>query len=806
MKQGLLRRASTTALLACALAFSAAARAEEAPSGDVGDASDGGEDAFQLADEDAEQDEAPPASAIADEVVITATKRAEAIQDVPISVTALSGAFLEETGVTEFGQLQQFVPNLQILPVTDSRSTSIRIRGIGSTGTNAGIDPSVGVFIDGIYQGRAGMSVSDLVDIERIEVLRGPQGTLYGKNTAAGAINIHTRNPGDAFSFFGESVLGNYGAVELRGAVNIPLLEDSLALRVSGFRSEREGYDFNIFDETRVNDANKWGVRSKLLWNVTDELSILINGDFSDDRSRCCVGDIISFDNAEPFPKATQLGAHFDDFAALTGVPLPEADPFDRIVATDTPPRNDVTVGGVSLDVSYALGDYTLRSLTAYRTYGSDSRYDSDFSFYEIGIADTSVDFYQVSSELLVVSPGGERLEYQAGLYFFHSNLHTIDNLGYTALLTQVSGIPPAVNTNDNVHETYSFAGFGQATWNIDETWSVTGGFRLDWERKSRSGSSESTCGIAIPPVCGQFVERNEERNVLSPQGLIVGRYRPTDRIMIYASFSNGFKSGGFNQLRVDGGGSPDQTKSEFDDEKSLNYELGIKSTWLDSQILGNLTLFFTDYDHFQAQISSGSEIRVANAGRLYSWGVESEYSWTPDLDLSGFLMVGGSLGLNFTQYQEFPKAPATATQQVIQTGNPIAFGATCSLTVECSQDLAGQRLDQAPIVSLSLFYAFEHELPSTDALWFTRGDYLYETWKFMDADLDPFLIQDDVHILNLRTGFKSAEGTWEFAVWVDNVIDQQRYVAASDVPVVSGFFGVLAPPRTYGGTIRVNF
>ncbi|MDE0884658.1 MAG: TonB-dependent receptor, partial [Myxococcota bacterium] len=206
-----------------------------------------------------------------EEMLVTASKRAETLQSVPISMTALGGETLRDAGITTFSDLQNFVPNLEIIPVTDTRSTSIRIRGIGSVGSNAGIDPSVGVFIDGVYQGRAGMSVGDLLDIERVEVLRGPQGTLYGKNTAAGAINIITRDPDSEQSVFLEGVAGKYNDLQFRGSANFPLLEDQLALRVAGYSSKRDGWDINRVNGQDVNNVDKWGMRAKLLWDVNDD-------------------------------------------------------------------------------------------------------------------------------------------------------------------------------------------------------------------------------------------------------------------------------------------------------------------------------------------------------------------------------------------------------------------------------------------------------------------------------------------------------------------------------------------------------
>jgi iron complex outermembrane receptor protein len=254
------------------------------------------EEQKRLAEKEEAEAEREEARKGLEEIVVTATKRAEVSQDVPISLTALSGRTLKDAGLTEFSQLNRFVPNLRIAPATDTRSTSIRIRGIGSVGTNAGIDPSVGVFIDGVYQGRAGMSVGDLLDIERIEVLRGPQGTLFGKNTAAGAISIVTKRPIYEWETFLEAVVGNYNNLEFRGSLNIPIVEERVAARIAGYKVSRDGYDTNLYNGEKVNNNRKYGVRGKFVFDIDEEWSLLISGDFSEQNDTNFVADIISYE------------------------------------------------------------------------------------------------------------------------------------------------------------------------------------------------------------------------------------------------------------------------------------------------------------------------------------------------------------------------------------------------------------------------------------------------------------------------------------------------------------------------------
>ncbi len=769
-----------------------------------------------------------------EEIVITATKRAESVQDVPISVAALSGKTLEEAGITEFDQLEQFVPNLKITPATDTRSTSIRIRGIGSTGTNAGIDPSVGVFIDGIYQGRAGMSVGDLLDIERVEVLRGPQGTLFGKNTAAGAISITTRRPNyDPESLF-EIRLGSYERREARFSTNFPILEDRVAARIAGYLVGREGYDINRYNGSAVNDNDKYGVRAKIVWDIDDEWSLLVSGDFSHQDDTCCVADIITYAGT------SQLGTNFDRlrreayttptrpfsvnnpdrfFSTAQFAPeteLPNADLFDHVVGANRTPRNVVEVGGISADLLGEYEEHTIRWLSAYRTYSSDSEFDGDFSSFDAVITWTSVKLHQVSSELIWTSPVWEKFEAQGGLYLYYSTMDTDDVLGVQPFFIQrnftmtwgadAAGIPAdgIRNTNNNTHEMLSAAAYGQGTYRLSDTFSLTGGLRLTYEKKWRDVYSWSTWDspTAAPPVGGPVINMSQSRSVTNIQWQAALRYFPVEDVMVYGKVANGFKSGGFNQVRVN------NLSSEFNDEHALAYELGAKSTFFDRRLTVNLAAFFMDYDEFQAQLFDGTSINVRNAGRLFSYGMESEIIAMPIDDL----VFGLNLGFNIAEYERFPGAENTIANQVAIIGpqnvndlTPLAF--YCGKPqYDCTQDLSGEVLDGAPRWTASAFAEYSRTLPQLPVLWFSRADWSYTSEYYLAQDLDENLLQKPFHLVNLRSGFRSDEGLWEITAWVTNVNNAEWLLVGFDVPVVGGFAAINGPPREYGATLRINF
>ncbi|MDG2049506.1 MAG: TonB-dependent receptor [Myxococcota bacterium] len=748
----------------------------------------------------------PPRPGDVEEITVTATKRSQNIQDVPISITAIGAQTILDAGITRFTELQQFVPNLQIRPVTDTRSTSIRIRGIGSVGNNAGIDPSVGVFIDGVYQGRAGMSVSDLLDIERVEVLRGPQGTLFGKNTAAGAINVVTKRPGNEFETFLEGRIGNYDDMQFRGSMNIPILEDELALRLSGYKVQREGFAVNRFDGERVNDANQYGVRGRLAWDVTENLSFELIGDYNHQNTRSFVAEISDWGLGE-----SVSGVDFGRLAFAQDPPalLPVADPYDRVVGANVTPQNVVDVAGLSLDTTLLLGDYDLRWLSAWRTYSTNSRFDGDFSEYDAVQADQNVSLNQATSELMLTSPQWNRFEYQAGLYMFYMSMDTEDRNGFESGLAEVPAPNPfslfgaTTNVNQNTHQTLSLAAYGEGTLSILDQLEFTGGLRVTYEKKWRKGQSQCVslnqfCELFdIGGLFGPTITLDQELDVTDVTGRAILRYRPTDSLMLYASFANGFKSGGFNQLRV-----PANAESEFGDEKAYSYEAGLRSQWFDNQLTFNITGFFTDYDDFQAQTFDGSTILVRNAGQLFSYGFESDMVYSPSWIDN--LQLGLQLGFNIAKYQSFPDAQATVPEQVAEAF-PAAPLVYCQQT-PCTQDLSGQVLDNAPRWTSTLFLNYERPVPKVPIFWFGRIDYTYTSEYYLAQDLDPNLLQSGYNLLNLHTGFRTDDDLLEFTLWMTNVTDSNYFVIGFDVPVISGYAGVLGPPRQYGGTVRVRF
>ena len=794
-----------------------------------------------------------------EEVIVTANRRAQNLQEVPMSVSAFTGDFFKDTGASSLTDLEAYTPSLKIQTSNDSRSTSIRIRGIGSVGTNSGIDPSVGVFIDGVYQGRAGMTISDLIDIERVEVLRGPQGTLYGKNTSAGAISIFTKQPSAEFEAELEYTYDNDERSEVRGMVNVPFGDSGHAMRLTGFGNYGDHIYENTFEGSEsgndLNDTNRWGSKGRLRLDFDKVGEFLLTVDYSKEDTDCCAMSVMSYDGLSTLnapltnnPSAARqqeyglalppeqapggLSPNFPGyrlqylaFEDSQGLSPPPADPFDDKYWFDGPLKNEVTVGGVALEWNRELpGEHELAFINAWRHYESDSTFDGDFSAYDAVGGLTEVDLDQYSSELRIASTAGETFEYQGGLYYYYSEFDSLGEFTMGAPLVNAIGLDiffpdGSLNTDDNTYTTTSYAAFGQLTWNLNEKWSATLGLRWTNETKEREGSqitggvnpafdSGNGSPIDIPPVAGPNIYYDNERDDSDISPTLNIRYFATDDLMTYASVSRGFKSGGFDQRRV-----PADESGEFEDETSTSYELGWKGTWLERRLQVNGTFFYVDYDDFQSQTFDGSSIKVTNAGVMESYGMELDAIYAASADLT----LGTAIGYTHATYDEFDRGQCTIEQafeqfyveENAQFGTPGAAGGPPPRsppgTTTCLQDLAGEDVDNSPEWTVSSFVQYNTAV-TADLIAIFRAEHNYIDDFYLDQDLDENLKNDSVDLVNLRLTLTNVDKDWEVALWGKNLLNEEYFAFGIDIPTVGGYGGVAAPDMSYGLTLRYNW
>lgn len=782
----------------------------------------------------AQSESEPPTrnTLVLEEILVSASRRIESLQEVPMSVTAFSSDFFQDTGVNQLADLEQYTPNFSVSASTDSRSTQIRIRGIGSVGTNTGVDPSVGVFIDGVYQGRAGMSISDLVDVQRVEILRGPQGTLYGKNTSAGAISVVTNNPGEEFESMLELGYNSDEQIEIRGMVNVPFGDSGHGLRLSGFSVERDHLFENTYTGKGVNDASKYGVRGKLLFDLSGSNGspglgeFILSADFTREDTDCCAFAVIDYNGLSPLNSPAtnspsdelqaQLGLNalgqpilqYTAFEDSEDLSPPRAAPFSDDYWFDAALTNEVEVGGVGLEWNRDLAnDSTITFINAWRHYESDSAFDGDFTAYSAVGADTIVELDQYSSELRLTSTGGETFDYQGGLYAYYSELDSLGSfVQHTSLVNNIRVAPGVTlgdifpdgttNFDDNEYTTTSYAAFGQVVWNYNERLSATVGLRYTYEKKERVGSqlTRPSFPIDIPPVAGPDVFLDNERSDTDVSPAVNLRYFFNPDVMGYASVSRGFKSGGFNQRR-----EVSTSSGEFDEEIATNYELGWKASFFDRRLQFNGTFFFVDYEDFQSQTFDGSTLRVTNAGNLESYGTELELVFIPMADMT----IGSAIGYNKAEYESFDNGQCTIAQTFHQyyfVDN--AQGGSPATDSGCTQDLAGKPLANAPEWTVSSYLQYDLSL-SDDLVSILRLEHSYIGDFYLDEDLDPNLVNDSVNLVNLRVTLSDEARNWEIAIWGRNLLDEEYYAFGLDIPTLGGYGGVVAPQTTYGISLR---
>jgi iron complex outermembrane receptor protein len=770
---------------------------------------------------------------ILEEVLVTATRRIENLQDVAMSVTAFSGDFLQESGINDLKGLEQYTPNLKITPGPDSRTTSFRIRGIGSIGSNSGIDPSVGIFLDGIYQGRAGMSITDLVDVERVEILRGPQGTLYGKNTAAGAISVITKQPTDKFESMAELNYDSNELLELRGMINLPLGASRHSMRLSGFGSDGDHLYKNSFTDEGVNNVKRFGGRARFLFDMEDDNTgnglgdFLLTLDYTKDDTECCAFAVSEYNGLSPLNSpgtntpSTELQEtlgfnalgnpilRFNSFEDSEGFAPPAADPYGDDYWFDGDLFNKVEVGGVGLEWLKDINDETtITFINAWRFYESDSAFDGDFTAYDAVLARTTVDLDQYSSELRFSSHGGETFDFQAGLYAYYSEFDSlgefeqreslVDNILVVGEISLGFFLPGgSVNVDTNIYTTTSYAAFGQMSWNITENFSTTLGLRYTYEKKEREGSQITTPAIALdlPPIAGPNIDYDNDRSDSDISPSLDLRYFFNPDVMGYASVSRGFKSGGFDQRRQAEG-----EIGEFDEEIATNYEVGIKSTWANRRLQFNATLFLVDYEDFQSQAFDGANVRVTNAGDLRSYGTEIEAIAIPFANMT----LGTAIGYNKAEYESFDNGQCTTAQvfhqyyvvENAQTGSP----GTSSL---CTQDLAGKPLDNAPEWTVSSYAQYDLKL-GDNLLAVARLEHSFIDSHYLDQDLDEHLKNDSVNLVNLRLSLSNEARDWEVSLWGRNMLDEEYLSWGLDIPTLGGYAGAVAPEASYGVTLRL--
>lgn len=591
-----------------------------------------------------------------EDVVVTARRTEESLQRTPLAVSAFSGESLERQGVMQTTDLQGAVPNLNIVQGRgSSNSTNIYIRGVGQPDALQTFDPAVGVYVDDVYYSRIRGTQFDLLDLERIEVLRGPQGTLYGKNTIGGALKLVSRRPGQEFRARGSVAYGDYDLIDVQAAVSGPI-SDNFALGLSALHSERGGYVTDPSTGAEYNDKNSTAVRAALAWDPVSSIRVDLTADYARDDAGLTVGQAQN------------------TLTNLFGVPLivlPAVAPeynFQTRTTPGLPNETRLESWGSALRVAWQLSDsLTLKSITSYRELNTDDYIDFDATQLEIADALVAVDQNQVSQELQLTYDSGP-ITAVGGLYYLKEDVSSHQE-SYDDDLTSALFFPLlGLNGNytftrfiDDALETTSQAAYGNLTWQVTDALRLSGGVRYTKEEKDyarRTNVASNAPALVSAYAFAPPIAEYEDTSVM-----VSADYQLTEDVMAYARFSQGFKSGGYN-----GRANTPAESTEYRPETADSYEIGVKTSAWDNRVRFNIAAFQTRYEDFQARVSGLSTdpitglplagLSVINAGVLDLFGWEVEAAVNPVRNLT----FDAQIGYLDATYEEFADARFTAT------------------------------------------------------------------------------------------------------------------------------------------------
>lgn len=745
-----------------------------------------------------------------EEVIVTAQKREQNLQDVPIAVSAFSGEMLEQSGVTDMFDLQSNAPSLRVGQTQNASTTTFSIRGVFTSSQNFGLESSVGLYVDGVYRARQGSMINNMVDVAGVEVLRGPQGTLFGRNTPAGAVSIFSVKPDHEGSGFVEATLGAYDLQSISGAISFSAIEDVLAFRATGFNMERDGFvdAVNLGDDL-INDRDRWGARFQALYTPTDRLSVHVIVDHSEVDEICCgTGTFKNNFFADSLPPGSEPVRGTDFLIEeLGGTVLQGRDYYDLEVATSYAPESTNEDEGISVQVDWEGDEFTITSISAYRAFESFDNVDSDFS--DIDALDRLNEAEQSSfSQELRISGEGDKLSYVAGLYYFEQDLDSVTDTIVGADTTFFVGAfgeafpEDTGSVNVAAQEHQSYAVFGQFDYQLSESFLLTAGLRWTNEKKDLRNTFTEDASAALdfvspgwgfwlfPPLAPRedVDEKIDDDQITGTAKL---SWFMNDTTMFYVSYGTGYKSGGVNVDRVD-----EAVDIVFDAETSEAFELGMKADFPDQALRVNVALHVTDTEDLQTISFQGAGFALQNAGVAETYGVEAEVHWaaTDSLDLT----VG--YAFNHGEYADFEEGDCWIAS-VFHTGQPDP-----KANGDGGCDRSGGDISSNPEHSLVISANQEFNV-SNEIVGFIYGEYVYTDERMTDVNNDPLKLGDDYSLVNLRAGLRFEQYDLQLTAWGRNILDEEYTNTIADSVVQDGKLNAYYnEPATWGVTLKKHF
>ncbi len=745
------------------------------------------------------------------EVVISSRRRQESSQDVPIPISVVRGSIMENNGAFNVNRLKELVPSVQLYS-SNPRNTSLNIRGLGSTFglTNDGVDPGVGFYIDGIYYARPAATALDFVDVDQIEILRGPQGTLFGKNTTSGAFNITTRAPDFQSSANLEVSYGNYGYIQAKTSLTGPLGR-KFAGRLSFSGTQRNGLLYNIRTEKPVNDLNNSGIRGQLLYKPNETVKITLAGDATvqkpDGYAQVLAGVV-----------TTKRAAYrqFDQIISDLNYTLPDTDPFKRRIDHDTPWKSGNNLGGVSLNADVKLGNGTLTSASAWRYWVWDPSNDRDFTGLPVLTKSQGNSRHeQLSHEIRYAGKFSEKLNGVAGLYSIWQKLNTDPvqteesgsaqwrfSQNTTSGLWQTPGLFDGYGTKTTSSmQTFSGAVFGQLDWCVIGKLHLLPGVRYNYDKKKVDYDRQTYGGLqtADPALLAlkNLLYTNQvfkaDVNESNFSGQLTFAYKPSLKLNAFLTYANSYKPVGINLggLPTDKGRVMTEL-AKIRPEYVTHYEIGLK-TKPSGSIMLNFILFDTNIKDYQTQVQT-AEVGVnrgylANAEKVCVKGAEMEASIRPN----NFIHINCAVSYTDGKYVSFTNAPVPLEE----VGGASAF-----------KDISGGEL---PGIS-KWGGSFTGEVTKKGKLTDLAGNYFLSMDLFCRSSFSSspspskYLNIDGYYLVNGRLGFRAAKGI-SFYIWTRNLLNRNYFEQLLPAAGSAGqYSAVLGDPMTYGITLKYSF
>jgi iron complex outermembrane receptor protein len=750
----------------------------------------------------------PPAR-FSQSVVVTARRVEELAQDVPIPVSVVRGDLVSDAGAFNVNRLKEMIPTVQFYS-TNPRNSAINIRGLGAPFglTNDGLEPGVGLYIDGVFFARPASATLDFLDVEQVEVLRGPQGTLFGKNTTAGAINVTTRKPSFTPATDFELNYGNLQFVQAKASITGPLGKN-VAARLSFSGTQRDGTVYNVKTQQNVNNLNNLGVRGQVLFAPSDKIAITVAVDDTRQRPNGYTQVV-----AGVAPTLRAVNRQYAQIAAGLNYAPPSFNAFDRETDIDTPLRSNQDLGGASLTVDWKVGPGRLNSTTAYRYWDWDPSNDRDF----IGLPVTTISAgtskqHQWTQEVRYASDLSRRMNVVVGAFAFSQRIDSDPAIkqeqgaAAAAFLLAPSanastpGLLDGYGFNQYLkYDNVSAAFFGQLQWSVSDRLRLLPGLRFNYDQKSVDFNQEVYGGLQTtnPALIAL------QQSILAPQaykadvddartsGQITAAYKVAKSVNAYATYATGFKSVGLNLNGVptDAANQPVLAAATVKPEDVRNYEVGLKTEpW--PGVTANVAVFDTEIKNFQAQVTNGSVgvIRgyLANAEKVRVRGAEFDAS----ARVNGHLSFYGAVAYTDGKYITFTDAPPPLED----TGGP-QF-----------EDISGSELPGISkwAISVGGEASRRGSLLGRAGEFFGAIDASYRSSFSSSATFSRYLVVPDYSLLNARIGFRVADG-WTLSVWSRNLLNKDYFDLLTAAPGNTGLYvGQPGDPRTLGATLRMS-